>query len=625
MTNDIKTILIIEDNKLNLKLIRTILLISNFKVLEAENAEEGFQILEDYRPDIILMDIQLPGMDGLTATQRIKESEKYKDIPVIALTAKAMAGDEQKALDAGCDGYIVKPINTQGFISTLTSSLNEDNVFIDRKKTVSNDLKESNIQDKEALPAIKHRIKSINDVSMKNRRILIVDDDRLNVKFLVNKLSQYSYDVLCAYCGEDAIDIVKKELPDLIILDIMMPGIDGFEVIRVIRSDKQTADIPIILITVLDNKEEKIRGLNIGADEFLNKPVVFEELLARVRSLIRLKTYHEQIKGLESIKQSFLPPDCSIKSVSENDRDNSILLIQKDETEDEALKDWIKETHFSIIITNDILEAVSIIKNKKIIIALVENNVPNQDLLYLCQHKKNNPGIKNLQIVIFVSESELNEYISNDSLCSDDFVVKPFKTTELNARLTGIIKKKKRMDSLSNRFGNALHSAMTDPLTTLYNNNYFIHFLEREVLRLKRHKTPLSVIMFEIDDFNSFKNKNGHIITDIIIKDTAQIVKDSIREVDMGSRLDENKFAVILPYTDEYGAALVADRLKDLIDNNIFHYTGIEVNYHIKISVAIVTYLSSATDTISIIQMLENLMDEARKKGVKHITIKNID
>ncbi len=113
------TVLIIEDNVLNMKLVRSLLEIASYKVLEASDAEDGIQLLRQYRPDLILMDIQLPGMDGLSATRHIKKDPALQDIPIIALTSYAMHGDEEKARKAGCDGYISKPIDTKTFLASV--------------------------------------------------------------------------------------------------------------------------------------------------------------------------------------------------------------------------------------------------------------------------------------------------------------------------------------------------------------------------------------------------------------------------------------------------------------------------------------------------------------------------
>ena len=114
-----KTILVVEDNELNMKLVRSVLQPKNYKIIEADNAEKGIQLARDYHPDLILMDIQLPGMDGLKATELISNDKNLQDIPVVALTSYAMEGDKEKALAAGCVGYIAKPIETRGFSETI--------------------------------------------------------------------------------------------------------------------------------------------------------------------------------------------------------------------------------------------------------------------------------------------------------------------------------------------------------------------------------------------------------------------------------------------------------------------------------------------------------------------------
>ena len=114
-----KTILVIEDNALNMKLVKSLLGIGKYSILSAEDAESGMQVARENHPDLILMDIQLPGMDGLTATKILKADQKVNRIPIVALTSHTMEGDDKKALAAGCDGYIAKPIDTKNFLATI--------------------------------------------------------------------------------------------------------------------------------------------------------------------------------------------------------------------------------------------------------------------------------------------------------------------------------------------------------------------------------------------------------------------------------------------------------------------------------------------------------------------------
>ena len=123
-----KTILVVEDNKLNMKLVRGLIKIGKYRMLEAMDAETGIQLIREERPDLVLMDIQLPGMDGLSATEVIKADPDLKDIPIVALTSYAMQGDKEKALAAGCSGYIAKPIDTRQFLETVSQFLKNDNL-----------------------------------------------------------------------------------------------------------------------------------------------------------------------------------------------------------------------------------------------------------------------------------------------------------------------------------------------------------------------------------------------------------------------------------------------------------------------------------------------------------------
>ena len=125
-----KTILIVEDNDLNLKLFRDLLGANGFKTIETKEGLEAINITRNSRPDLILMDIQLPEISGLDVTKRIKADESIRDIPIIAVTAFAMKDDEEKILRAGCEAYISKPISIDHFLATVRKFLNETSVKV---------------------------------------------------------------------------------------------------------------------------------------------------------------------------------------------------------------------------------------------------------------------------------------------------------------------------------------------------------------------------------------------------------------------------------------------------------------------------------------------------------------
>ena len=254
------TVLVIEDNATNMTLAAFLLRSAGHAVLSARDAEAGLALARDEQPDLVLMDIQLPGMDGLEATALLKRNDATRAIPVIALTALAMKGDEERIRAAGCDGYIAKPMQYPDFLTTVAAQLG--------------------------------RTMSPNPAGAGHpARILIVDDepqDRLLLKVL---LAAEGHLALTAAGGAAALDMVAAEPPDLILLDLVMADIDGYQVADQLKGNPATRNIPVILVSALGDRETRLRGLLVGAEDILTKPVDRAELCARVRNLLRLKAH----------------------------------------------------------------------------------------------------------------------------------------------------------------------------------------------------------------------------------------------------------------------------------------------------------------------------------------------
>src|SRR5712691_4995269 len=277
-------ILIVEDNEKNLKLVRDLLQVKGYRTLEAETAELGIELARRHTPHLILMDIQLPGMDGMAALGQLRADPTTAKTPVIALTAFAMKDDRQRFLSAGFDGYLVKPINTRELPGVVRE-------LCERQGSHPGPLSERQGSHPDPLSE-----RAREPMMEQTRKVLVVDDTPRNIQLLDAILSPRGYTVIAASSGTEAVEKVRTEAPDLVLLDIVMPGMSGYAVAQQLRADPATRFLPIVMVTALGAQEEKVKAIEAGADDLLTKPVNQLELLARVKSLLRIKSYYDTIQ-----------------------------------------------------------------------------------------------------------------------------------------------------------------------------------------------------------------------------------------------------------------------------------------------------------------------------------------
>ena len=287
-------ILIIEDEANNLDVARRIVRGAGHEALTATDGLVGLEIARRERPDAVLVDLLLPKLDGWSVTRAIREEPWAKKIPIIAVSALAMQADRERAREAGCDDFVTKPYAPA-----------ELRVLLGKYFTDGSAPK----------PATRASEPSASGISPAERlgRVLVVDDEPSNVELIVRRLGGNGYETLTASNGHDAIAIATKEQPDLILMDIMMPGLDGWEATRLLKGDPKTAHIPVVFVTARDRPEDVAQGFEAGGIMYVNKPVEPVELFARVRNAIymkRLQDYlrnkNEDLKRLESSRQELI-------------------------------------------------------------------------------------------------------------------------------------------------------------------------------------------------------------------------------------------------------------------------------------------------------------------------------
>lgn len=285
-------VLVIEDEANNLDVAQRIIRAAGHEALAATDGQAGIDTARAERPDAILVDLLLPRVDGWTVTKTLREEEWAKSIPIVAVSALAMQQDRQRAIDAGCDDFLSKPYAP----AELRAILNR---FLPM-----------------AAPKPAATPKAAAKASTPVERlgtVLVVDDEPMNVELLGRRLEAMGAFVWKASSGDEALATCERELPDLILLDVMMPGMDGYEVCRKLKSNDRTAQIPVIFVTARDRAEDLAKGFAAGGVDYVPKPFEPVELAARVRSAIytkrlqdELRTRNEELHKLERSRQELI-------------------------------------------------------------------------------------------------------------------------------------------------------------------------------------------------------------------------------------------------------------------------------------------------------------------------------
>ena len=400
-------------------------------------------------------------------------------------------------------------------------------------------------------------------------RILVVDDIPANVKLLEARLLAEYFDVMTAADGHEALAICERNQVDLILLDIMMPGIDGFEVCERLKASQRTAHIPVVMVTALDQPADRVRGLKAGADDFLTKPVNDLQLISRVKSLLRLKTLSDELRIRADTAHTMGMDDLMRGGEARADEAAQVLLVDGRANSQERIVKALKPVA-DVIALSDPQAALFEAAENAFDLVIVNANFDDYDPLRLCSQLRSLERTRFLPILIITEQGADEMVVRALDLGVNDYIIRPVDPNELVARSLTQIRRKRYNDRLRNSVKQTIELAVTDPLTGLYNRRYLDNHLNVLFNRSMARGRPLSVLITDIDRFKQVNDTYGHDGGDEVLREFANRVRSTIRGADLACRYGGEEFVVVMPDTSPEIAAAVAERLRAAVESAPF-------------------------------------------------------
>ncbi|MDX6805171.1 PleD family two-component system response regulator [Terrihabitans rhizophilus] len=400
-------------------------------------------------------------------------------------------------------------------------------------------------------------------------RILVVDDVLPNVRLLEARLTAEYFEVVTAMSGQEALDACARSAFDLVLLDVMMPGMDGFEVCRRLKADPSTCYIPVVIITALDQAVDKVAGLEAGADDFLTKPVSELALMARVRSLTRIKQMTDELRMRAKSGLQIGLSNSVLDAVLDDGLGGRILIVDDRASSYERMQLALSINHHVEVETSP-QEALFRSAEGAYDLVIVSLSLQGFDALRLCSQMRSLERTRHLPILAVVEPDDNLRVMRGLDLGINDFLSRPVDRNELVARTLTQIRRHRYTQRLRSKYQMSLQWAVTDPLTGMHNRRYMETHLETLLDQDQDRPRPLSVIMVDIDHFKSINDRYGHDRGDDVLRGFGERVRQSVRSVDLACRYGGEEFIILMPDADIGVAQAVGERLRRRMESEPF-------------------------------------------------------
>ena len=450
-------------------------------------------------------------------------------------------------------------------------------------------------------------------------RILVVDDIEANVRLLQAKLEAEYYEVLSAPDGPTALILAATEKPDIVVLDVMMPLMDGFTVCRRLKENPETRHIPVVLLTALDGRADRVAGLEAGADEFLTKPIDDVMLFARVRSLTRLKSVIDELREREaSGRRMGVIAGVASRLGGTGGR---ILIVDDNERQAQRVSGELSLNHRPVVETTP--ETALIAARGPVDLVIVNAAAKSFDGLRFAAQVRSDDATRSLPILAIVDFDERPRLVKALEIGVNDVLPRPIDPQELSARVKTQIRRKRYTDYLRDNLDQSLELAVTDQLTGLHNRRYMESQLDALVRRaVVGGGDPVALLVIDIDHFKQVNDSFGHGVGDEVLREFAVRLASNVRAIDLAVRFGGEEFVVVMPDTELAHAHRIAERIRRQVAGSPFRVLGGEELLTVTISIGVAASLGEGDTPETLIRRADEAMYEAKDRGRNRVIAK---
>jgi len=454
-------------------------------------------------------------------------------------------------------------------------------------------------------------------------RILVVDDVATNRIVMKVKLAAACYTVEQADSGTRALRAARRDAPDLILLDVVMPDMSGLDVCRQLKADPATADIPVVLITALTDRASKMAGLEAGADDFLTKPVDEVTLLARVRSLLRARDTARELRQRGDSALGFAEASSDFNAKEAPGR---IALIASGPKGAVLWKTALDDRVGGKVTILPRDTALTGFGNEEEdapdVFVIAADLTQRNEGLRLLSDLRSRPATRNAATVMILPEGDSERAAIALDLGAHDILYDPFDPEELAIRIRAQLGRKRQADRLRASLQAGLEMAVTDSLTGLHNRRFGMYQLDRMLAQGRR---GVAVMLLDIDHFKRVNDTHGHSVGDRALTLVARRLRTELRTGDLLARIGGEEFLVALPDSDRAAALECAERLRAAVADHMFLVGGETPPLAITLSVGLALARSGTAETAqSLIDRADTALYSAKAMGRDQVTLSTL-